>query len=57
MYYTSLTKAIAAKGHIDLSKCSNIHCSGSVRGMKRCGFWPKDADVVRHGNYIYCIGT
>ena len=49
MYYTSLTKAIAAKGHIDLSKCPNIHCSGSVRG--------KDADVVRHGNYIYCIGT
>lgn len=57
MYYTSLTKAIAAKGHIDLSKCPNIHCSGSVRGMKRCGFWPKDADVVRQGNYIYCIGT
>lgn len=42
---------------IDLSKCPNIHCSGSVRGMKQCGFWPKNADVVRHGNYIYCIDT
>ena len=61
MYYTSLTKAIAAKGHIDLSKCPNIHCSGSVRGMKRCGFWPKDQlaaypiakGSVYKGNYSY----
>lgn len=32
---------------------SSIHRTGSLRGMVKSGFWPKGADVVRHGNYIY----
>lgn len=31
----------------------NIAASGSVIGMVKLGYWDKDADKVRHGNYIY----
>lgn len=27
--------------------------TGSVKGMVKLGFWSKDSDKVRHGNYIY----
>lgn len=30
-----------------------IHRTGSVKGMVKLGFWDKDSDKVRHGNYIY----
>ncbi len=35
------------------SQGPSIHRTGSLRGMVKSGFWPKGADVVRHGNYIY----
>lgn len=31
----------------------SIHYTGSVRGMKRAGFWKKDDVCVRCGEYIY----
>ena len=38
----------------------SIHHTGSVRGMKKLGFWRKDDECVRCGQYIYnlsrCIG-
>ena len=38
----------------------SIHYTGSVRGMKRLGYWGKSDICVRCGQYIYnlsiCIG-
>lgn len=31
----------------------SIHYTGSVRGMKRLGFWGKHDRCVRCGQYIY----
>lgn len=31
----------------------SIHCTGSVRGMKKLGYWGKDDVCVRCGQYIY----
>ena len=31
----------------------SIHISGSVRGMKKLGYWGKHDQCVRCGNYIY----
>ena len=31
----------------------SIHYTGSVRGMKKLGYWRKDAECVRCGQYIY----
>lgn len=31
----------------------SIHISGSVRGMKKLGYWDKWDVCVRCGNYIY----
>lgn len=31
----------------------SIHCSGSVRGMKKLGLWGKNDRCVRCGQYIY----
>lgn len=31
----------------------SIHCTGSVRGMIKCGFWDKGDRLVRCGQYIY----
>lgn len=31
----------------------SIHCSGSVRGMKKLGYWGKHDEVVRCGQYYY----
>ena len=31
----------------------SIHRIGSVRGMVKLGYWSKDSDKVRNGNYIY----
>lgn len=33
----------------------NIDKSGSVRGMKKLGYWDKEAKTVRAGSYIYNI--
>jgi len=31
----------------------SIHYTGSVRGMKKLGYWGKDDICVRCGQYIY----
>lgn len=31
----------------------SIHYTGSVRGMKKLGYWGKDDTCVRCGQYIY----
>ena len=31
----------------------SIHHTGSVRGMKKLGYWGKHDDIVRCGQYIY----
>lgn len=31
----------------------SIHITGSVRGMKRAGFWGKNDHCVRNRDYIY----
>lgn len=35
------------------SNWPSIHITGSVRGMKKLGYWPANADVVRVGSWIY----
>lgn len=31
----------------------SIHCTGSVRGMIKLGYWKKGDNIVRCGQYIY----
>jgi hypothetical protein len=31
----------------------SIHCTGSVRGMKKLGYWGKYDEIVRCGQFIY----
>lgn len=31
----------------------SIHISGSIRGMKKLGFWGKHDTIVRCGSYYY----
>lgn len=52
-YYSSPKKYEAATGRRFTANCPNIHRTGSVRGMVKLGFWPKDGDKVRYGSYIY----
>lgn len=52
-YYKTAYEYEAATGKIFTTDCSNIHRTGSVRGMIERGYWSKDDDMVRHGNYIY----
>ena len=52
-YYDSPIKYENATGKRFITNCSCIHVTGSVRGMVKLGFWSKDSDKVRHGNWIY----
>lgn len=31
----------------------SIHCTGSVKGMIKQGYWKRDDTIVRCGQYIY----
>nr|DAY05352.1 MAG TPA: hypothetical protein [Caudoviricetes sp.] len=31
----------------------SIHCTGSVRGMKKLGYWGQHDHIVRCGQFIY----
>lgn len=46
MEYRKLTKW-------DKEHHPSIHRTGSVRGMKKLGFWGKNDHCVRCGSYIY----
>lgn len=52
-YYSSPRKYENATGKRFTDKYSCIHKTGSVKGMVKLGFWDKDSDKVRHGNWIY----
>ena len=52
-YYSSPRKYENATGRRFTEKCPCIHVTGSVRGMVKLGFWSKESDKVRHGNWIY----
>ena len=52
-YYSSPRKYENATGKRFTSNCPCIHRTGSVKGMVKLGFWDKDSDKVRHGNWIY----
>lgn len=52
-YYHSPKEYEAKTGKRFSDKGPSIHRTGSVMGMVKLGYWDKDADKVRHGNYIY----
>lgn len=52
-YYSSPRKYENATGKRFTSSCPCIHKTGSVKGMVKLGFWDKNCDKVRHGNWIY----
>lgn len=54
MYFTSMKQA-EYYGYTRQDCVASIHRSGSVKGMKKAGFWPKNADVVRIGSHIYLL--
>ena len=49
----STAAGISMGGKRFTDKCSCIHRTGSVKGMVKLGFWDKDSDKVKHGNWIY----
>lgn len=52
-YFSSPSQYEKRTGRKFTTNCSCIHRTGSVRGMVKQGFWKKNADRVRYGNYIY----
>lgn len=56
MYYRSLKQYYQHGGRsINLENLPSIHKTGSVKGMKKLHYWPKDADVLRSGSWIYLL--
>lgn len=52
-YYNSPKQYERATGKRFTTNCPCIHRTGSVRGMVKLGYWDKDGDEVRCGNWIY----
>ncbi len=52
-YYGSPKQYEMKTGKRFTKNCPSIHSTGSVRGMVKLGFWPKNADKVRNGSFIY----
>lgn len=50
MRYARLTEA-------EKERHPSIHVTGSVRGMKKLGFWGKNDVVVRSGSYYYNLSV
>lgn len=42
---------------IEISVHANIHSTGSIVGMKNCGYWGKKDRTVRSHGWIYDIDT
>ncbi len=53
-YYRSEKEYMNATGQMVPKDGPNIHCSGSVRGMRK-QFWGYECDVVRCGKWIYKV--
>ncbi len=52
-YYSSPKKYETLTRKKFTKNCPCIHVSGSVKGMIKLGYWKKENDRVRNGNYIY----
>ena len=52
-YYNSPKQYENTTGKRFTINCPCIHRTGSVRGMVKLGYWDKDGDKVRCGNWIY----
>lgn len=52
-YYSSPKKYEYSTGKRFTTDCSCIHVTGSIKGMVKQGFWSKDSDKVKCGNWIY----
>ena len=52
-YHNSPKQYERATGKRFTTNCPCIHRTGSVRGMVKLGYWDKDGDKVRCGNWIY----
>lgn len=52
-YYSSPKQYENRTGRRFTTNCSCIHRTGSVSGMIKLGFWNKNDNFVRHGNWIY----
>lgn len=46
MRYVRLTEA-------EKKRHPSIHVTGSVRGMRKLGYWGEDDEIVRCGQYYY----
>lgn len=52
------TKYIPVKeidNYLKDKKYSSIHCTDSIRGMKRDYGWDRAQEIVKSGQYIYAI--
>ncbi len=52
-YFSSPKRYENTTGKRFTTNCPCIYVTGSVKGMVKLGFWSKDSDKVRHGNWIY----
>lgn len=52
-YYSSPKKYEYATGKQFTTDCPSIHRTGSIKEMVKLGYWSKDSDKVRCGNYVY----
>ena len=52
-YFSSPRQYENATGKRFTTKCPSIHRTGSIKGMIKLGFWNKNDNIVRHGNWIY----
>lgn len=52
-YFSSPKQYEVATGKRFTTNCSCIHVTGSVKGMVKLGYWSKNSDKVKHGNWIY----
>lgn len=53
MYFSSPKQYELATGKKFNKNVPCIHITGSIKGMVKQGFWKKEDDKVRSGNYIY----
>lgn len=52
-YYNSPKQYENATGKRFTTNCHCIHRTGSVRGMVKLGYWSKERDKVKSGDWIY----
>ena len=48
-----MTRYIKKSEEVLTGKYASIHCTGSITGMKKLGYWSKNDRIVRQNNYYY----